>query len=387
MEFGHKIKNEWLLNDEVTFLNHGSFGATPLMVLKAKEEIERRLEREPLSFFLEEYPVLLKESLSKLAKFVGADEKNLVLVENATTGVNTILRSLEKELKPGDGIITPNHVYQGVWNTMKFIAERTGAIANKFEIPFPIINNDKIIDIVSNQINTNTKIIILDHIASPTSLIFPIKELIKICKSRGIITIIDGAHAPGMLELDLESLGADFYTGNCHKWMFTTKGCALLWVSKEMQDKIKPLTISLFHGNGFQEEFAWTGTKNPASWLSLTPAIDFYNWLGFEKVREYNHNLVCDATDLICKELNIMEHSGYDMLGFLSSIELPVKLKLNGNTTMALRNHFMKEYNIELSFHSLGNKIYFRISSQVYNEIGDYQKLIFAIKDFISKHK
>jgi len=145
-----------------------------------------------------------------LAKFVNAKEKNLVLIENATTGVNTILRSLERELKTGDEIITPNHVYQGVRNAMKFISERTGAKAVEFDIPFPVVDNDKIIEIITNQINSKTKILILDHIASPTALIFPIEELIKICKSKGIITIIDGAHAPGMLELNLETLGADF---------------------------------------------------------------------------------------------------------------------------------------------------------------------------------
>src|SRR3989339_344173 len=387
MEFGYKIKNEWLLDDEVTFLNHGSFGATPLKVLQAKEEIERRLEREPLSFFADEFPVLLKESISRLAKFVNANEENLVLVENATTGINTILMSLEKELKPGDEIITPNHVYPGIRNTMKFIAERTGAKAIEFDIPFPVIDNDKIVEIITQQINSKTKIIILDHIASPTALIFPIEGIIRICKSKGIITIIDGAHAPGMLELNLESLGADFYTGNCHKWMFTPKGCALLWVSKEWQNRINPLAISLFHGNGFQEEFAWTGTKNPSPWFSLSPAIDFYNSLGFEKLREYNHKLICDATDLICRELNVTEHAKYDMLGFISSIELPIKITIDEKTTMELRNHFMKEYRIELPFHTLNNKVFFRISAQVYNEIDDYKRLVSALKDFISKIK
>ncbi len=387
MEFGYRIKNEWLLDDGVTFLNHGSFGATPLKVLQAKEEFERRLEREPFTFFIEEYNVLLIESLSKLAKFVGSKEENIVLVENATTGVNTVLRSLEKELKPGDEIITPNHVYHGVWNTMKFIANRTGAKAVEFDIPFPVVNNELIIEKIINQITPKTKIIILDHIASPTALIFPVKEIIELCRSKGIITIIDGAHAPGMLELNIESLGADFYTGNCHKWMFTPKGCALLWISKEWQSKINPLVISLFHGNSFQEEFAWTGTKNPAPWLSLSPAIDFYNALDFTKVREYNHKLVCDATELICSELKINEHANYDMLGFMSSIELPVKMKIDEKTTMELRNHFMKKYWIELPFHIFDNRIFFRISAQVYNEIDDYKKLVSALKDFITKNK
>ncbi|MBI5326403.1 MAG: aminotransferase class V-fold PLP-dependent enzyme [Ignavibacteriae bacterium] len=387
MEFGNKIKSEWLLDDNVTFLNHGSFGATPIKVLKAKEEIERRLEREPLSFFADEYFVLLKESVSKLSKFIGAKEENLVLVENATTGVNTVLHSLEKELKPGDEIITTNHVYQGVRNTMEYICKKTGAKAIEIDIPFPNADNKLIIEKIRDKINEKTKILIIDHIASPTALIFPIKELIDFCRSKGILTLVDGAHAPGMLDLNLEMIGADFYTGNCHKWMFTPKSCAFLSVSKKWQSMIKPLTISLFYGKSFSEEFAWTGTKNPAPFLSLSPAIDFYNSLNFDNVKDYNHNLVCEATEFICKELNIPEFPDFEMLGFMASIEFPVKVPMNEHLTMELRNHFMKEYKIELSFHILNSKVFFRISSQVYNEIEDYKKLVTAMKDFISKNK
>jgi isopenicillin-N epimerase len=387
MDFGYNIKKEWLLDNGVTFLNHGSFGATPIKVLEAKEEYERRLEREPLSFFLEEYPHLLKKSLLKLADFVGASTDDIVLVDNATTGVNTVLRSLENELNPGDEIITPNHVYHGIRNTMRYFSEKTGTKFIEFDIPFPTVDNKIIINKINEQINNRTKILIVDHITSPTSLIFPIKEIIDLCRSKGIITIIDGAHAPGMLKLNLDELGADFYTGNCHKWMFTAKGCAFLWISKKWQNKIHPLVISLFYGNGIQSEFGWTGTKNPSSWLALSPAIDFYKTLGFDRICEYNHKLICEATELICDELDIHKHSDYNMLGFMSSIEFPVKMVINTRTTMDLRNQFMRDYKIELSFHNLNDKIFFRISSQVYNEIDDYKKLIPAIKDFISKNR
>jgi isopenicillin-N epimerase len=382
MKFGHQILNEWYLDENVVFLNHGSFGAAPKVVLNKYFEILQKLEKQPVSFFIDEYPLLITEAARRLAGFVGAKEENLVFVENATTGVNTVLRSLMLELKPGDDILTTNHEYPGIKNTIQFVSEKTGAKIVEADIPFPIESSEQIIDIIKKSLNDKTRIAVFDHVTSPTALIFPVKELIELCRENNTISIIDGAHVPGMFDLNIEELNPDFYTNNCHKWLFTPKGCALLWVNEKYHDKINPLSISLEYKKGFRNEFAWTGTKNPASWLAVPFAIDFYEGYGKNDIMSHNHGLIVKARNAIADELNLSIPTKDNMLGTMATMPFPGNYDINDNIIIELRKQFYNKYRIELPFMAFNNKLWFRISAQIYNEIGDYYKLIDAIRDF-----
>ncbi|MGA2297440.1 MAG: aminotransferase class V-fold PLP-dependent enzyme, partial [FCB group bacterium] len=295
MEFGHKIRNKWLLDENITFINHGSFGATPIKVLGAANRYTEELEREPLKFILEDYFGLIRKTADKIASFFGTKEENLVFVDNATTGVNTVLRALQHQFKPGDELLTVNHVYPAVRNAMQYIADVTGAKYVEIDIPFPTGGNEQIIEIVKKSLTTKTKIAIFDHITSSTGIIFPVKELAELCRQNGTYCLIDGAHAPGMLDLNIPDINADWYVGNLHKWLFAPKGCAILWASDYTKDLIHPLSISLEYKQGFTHEFDWTGTKNPAPFLAASDALDFYNELGKNEIISYIHNLAVDA--------------------------------------------------------------------------------------------
>jgi isopenicillin-N epimerase len=375
--YGNQIKNLWHLNPEVTFLNNGSFGASPKVVLEAYNDWNRRLEEQPLQFLLDEYPALINSAADKLGNFLGAKGDDIVFIENATTAVNSVIRSLTG-FNEKDEILITNHVYPAVRNAMHYISEISGVKINEIEIPFPIVSNEQIIEIVSKNLKNNTKLALFDHISSPTGVIFPVKELTNICKQNGTLVFIDGAHAPGMIDLDIESIGADFYTGNCHKWLFAPKSCAFLWCKPELQESIHPLVISLFYKNGFKEEFNWTGTKNPAPWLSIGAALDFYEKYGNLNIRNYNHNLTIEARDLLLDGAMPPTHD--NMLGSMATLPLECNYTPNHESTLLIRKKLLSEYHIEIPIMNFNNRLWYRISCQIFNELKEYEKLKEALK-------
>jgi isopenicillin-N epimerase len=381
MNYGKEIIGNWFMSPDYTYLNHGSFGAAARCVLKKASEIESYIESHTMGFFMEEYPNLLAESKQHIADFVNVPNEDLVFVENATTGVATVLRSLMYDLKAGDKILLTNHIYTGVDNTLDYLSKKNGVELVRIDIPFPIKSNEEIISAVKKEISSGIKIAVFDHIASATALIFPIKELCELCRENGVISIIDGAHAPGMLDLDISSLGSDFFVGNCHKWLFTQKGCAILYVSKAMQEKIHPLTISNFYGQGFQMEFGWTATKNVVPWLTFPTALEFYKSLGDSELRQHNHSLVLAGGDLIYKTLNTKPTAPNDMIGAILTCDLPEKFNKVNPDTFGLWKMFMEKHKIEIMFVNFADKLRFRISAQAYNELEDYEKLCQALKE------
>ncbi|MEI6089868.1 MAG: aminotransferase class V-fold PLP-dependent enzyme [bacterium] len=333
MKYGKKLIGNWFMSPEFTYLNHGSFGAAARCVLDKAIEIERKIESHTMGFFMEEYPNILQESKQQIADFVNVPNEDLVFVENATTGVATVLRSLMFDLRAGDKILVTNHIYTGVDNTLDYLCKKFEVELVRVDIPFPIRSKEEIISAVKKEITSGIKIAVFDHITSATGLIFPIKELCEQCRENGVISLIDGAHAPGMLDLDISSFGCDFFVGNCHKWLYTQKGCAILYVSKSMQEKIHPLTISNFYGQGFQMEFAWTATKNVVPWLTVPTALEFYKSLGDSELRQHNHNLVLAGGELIYKTLNTMPTAPNEMIGTILTCDLPEKFnKVNPDT-------------------------------------------------------
>jgi isopenicillin-N epimerase len=272
----------WTIDDSIVFLNHGSFGACPKPVLEAQSELRARMERQPLQFISRDLEPLLDAARGELAAFVGADADDLAFVPNATAGVNTIVRSLE--FQAGDELLTTDHAYNACRNALK-LHEPRGVKIVIASVPWPIRDEQQVIDAVMAAVTPRTKLFLLDHVTSPTGLIFPAAKLVKLLSDRGIDTIVDGAHVPGMLRLEVKAIGAAYYTGNCHKWLCTPKGSAFLHVRRDKQAAIRPLGIS--HGanaprtdrSRFRLEFDWGGTVDPTPWLCIPVALKFFREL------------------------------------------------------------------------------------------------------------
>lgn len=378
MKYGKSLAHLFQLDKSITFLNHGSFGATPKLILANQYNWNLKIETQPVLFYTDTYPKLIRESIGDLADFIGSGNSNLTYIENATTGVNTVLRSLIPEFLKGGEITLTNHAYPAVKNTARYISSFSGAKINEIDIPIPIESNDQILDIIKNNLSESTKIAIFDHISSASGIVFPIKEIIEICHKKGIKVLVDGAHAPGMVDLNINELNADWYTGNCHKWLFAPKGCAFLWTSEENQHFTHPLTISLEYEQGYEKEFDWTGTKNPAAWLSTTAAINFYKEYGNANIRTYNNGLVNEAAKLIEEETDFIRVAPIENTG--SILSFMKKKVVTKEETAALRKKLLNVFRIEIPIFPYKEYIIFRISGQIYNQTDDYQKLIAGIK-------
>src|SRR3990167_1371429 len=273
------MRELWPLERGVIFLNHGSFGACPAEVLRQQAALRDEMEAEPVRFLSRELDDRLAGARQALAAFVGADADDLAFVANATGGVNAVLRSLR--FSPGDELLTTDHAYNACRNALDFAASRAGARVLVAMIPFPLAAPEEVVEAVLAHVTPRTRLALLDHITSPTGLVLPIERLVAALAGRGVEVLVDGAHAPGMVPLDLGVLGAAYYSGNCHKWLCAPKGSAFLWVRRDRQPDIRPLTIS--HGasatrpgrSRFRLEFDWTGTDDPTAWLTVPRAIEY----------------------------------------------------------------------------------------------------------------
>jgi isopenicillin-N epimerase len=376
----------WTLDASVIFLNHGSFGACPKAVLAAQQSLRSRLELEPLRFFGREWEPLLDNARSKLAEFVGADSQDLVFIPNATTGVNSVLRSLW--FSPGDEILTTNHEYNACRNALDFIASRTGARIVVVHIPFPLDSPQQVLAAVIERVTANTRLALLDHITSQTGLIFPIQQLVKELQQRGVDTLVDGAHAPGMIPLNLREIGATYYTGNCHKWLCAPKGAAFLYVQRDKQSDIRPLTIS--HGANsprtdktrFQLEFDWTGTDDPTPYMCVPEAIAFMGSLlpgGWSELMQRNHQLVLEARQILCEVLEVQPPCPEEMIGSMAVLPMPAAWE--NRNFMSVHDELFDQFGIQVQVMPWPEKprLLVRVSAQIYNTLAQYKYLAKAL--------
>jgi isopenicillin-N epimerase len=375
------LRDAFLLEPGIAYLNHGSYGATPRVVLAAAETWRRRMEAQPARFMRELGP-LLRRAASRLAGFMGARGEDLVFVDNATGGVNAILRSLD--LKPGDALLTTTHVYGAVRKTMQYVASRTGAVVVEAAVPFPVAGEDEIVAAVTRHFSAKTRLLVLDHIASPTALVLPVPRIVAAAKAQGIAVLIDGAHAPGMLALDIQALGADFYVGNCHKWLFAPKGCAFLWAAPLAQGTIHPLVISHGYGGGYLAEFDWTGTRDASAWLAIDTALDFIETIGFDALRARNHALMQAAATLLGETWGTRPGAPFSLLGAMATIELPSSAPFTAlpptlDSVVKINAHLWEQHRIEVPAVAFADRFWVRISAQIYNDIADYRRLADAL--------
>ena len=380
----------WPLERGVAFLNHGSYGACPREVLDCQAELREEMEAEPVRFLGRELDDRLDAARAALAAFVGADPDDLAFISNATSGVNAVLRSLA--LSPGDELLTTDHAYGACRNTLDFVAARTAAKVTVAVIPFPVVSADAIVDAVVAKVTPRTRLALLDHITSPTGFVLPMERLIAELGRRGVDTLVDGAHAPGMIALDLRALGATYYSANCHKWICAPKGSAFLWVRRDRQADIHPLTIS--HGatavrpdrSRFRLEFDWTGTQDPTAWLTVPKAIEYMGGLvpgGWPALMARNRALALAARELLCVAAGSPPLCPDAMIGSLASVILPDRPTKETGWRLRdpLQVRLFDQWGIEVPIMRWPVKRLLRVSAQLYNSPEQYAHLAQALRE------
>ena len=367
----------WCLDPSIAYLNHGSYGACPRAVLERQRSLQLEMEREPVDFLSRELPGRLQSARSALARFVGAETADLVFVPNATTAVNAVLRSLE--FAPGDEVLATSHTYAACRNALDDVASRTGARVVTAPLPFPVRSDDELIAAVMACVSPRTRLALLDHVTSPTALVLPIARLVRELRALDIETLVDGAHAPGMVPLALGELGAAYYTGNAHKWLCAPKGAAFLHVRSDRQRELHPTVISHGYGAGLQAEFDWIGTFDPSAWLCVPAAIDYLGTLlpgGWPKLMAINRGLALEARADLCESLGIDPPCPESMIGSMASVVLPraasgaAASRLEGDAlTGWFRDRGVETWLSRRPFNLL------RVSAQLYNSIALVHRL------------
>jgi len=394
MRFGRDMLQYWTLDPDVTYLNHGTVGAVPRCVLAAQQAIRDEMERQPSRFMLRDLsglvglpkrePTRLRRAAAAVAEFLGARGDDLVFVDNATTGVNAVLRSLA--LEPGDEILLTDHSYGGVVRAAAFIARERRAEVRTVRVPYPQFDRDRLVHEVSQAIGPRTRIAVLDHITSESALIFPLEKLAACCHDRGVAVLADGAHAPGTLALDVPALGVDWYSANLHKWAHAPRSCGVLWAHPDRQAGLHPPVISWGLDQGFLAEFDWVGTRDPSPWLAAPAGIAFLRELGFDEVRRHNHDLVWRAAkDLTARWGTALERDEASV-GSMVTVPLPDSLGATAEDAARLRDALLDEDHIEVQVHAGQRRLWVRVSAQVYNDSTDIERLGDAIARRIHRH-
>jgi isopenicillin-N epimerase len=382
-----------MLDGNVVFLNHGSFGSCPRPVLEYQQRLRDRLERQPVQFLVRDLEPMLDEARAALARFVGAGPDDLVFVPNATSGVNTVLRSLAFE--PGDELLVTDHEYNACRNALNFAAERAGARVVVAPIPFPLQSVSQITEAILGRVTSRTRLALLDHVTSPTAMILPVADLVRELSRRGIDTLVDGAHAPGMVPLNLSDMGAAYYTGNCHKWLCGPKGAGFLQVRADRQKEIRPLAIS--HGANSQRtdrsrfllEFSWTGTGDPSACLSVPESLREIGSLlpgGWPAVMSRNHELALAARNVLSRALEIEPPCPEECVGSMAALPLPdacpdeAPVDHFGRDRLQARLHTEHGVEVPVFWWPAQPKRLLRVSAQLYNSLPQYEKLAVALK-------
>ena len=375
------MKDWFLLDPDITFLNHGSYGACSKPVFKEYQDWQKKLEDQPVQFMTNQVYSAMEKSRESTSQFVGCDDEELVFFQNPTTAVTNVIYNLD--LKPGDEVLMSNHEYGALVRAWKMWGEKTRVNIIQQDISMPVTTEENFIEDFWTGVTDQTKVIFLSHITSSTALIFPIEKIIKLAKEQNILTIIDGAHVPAHIPLNIHELGCDFYTGACHKWLCAPKGSSFLFVKKEHQDWVKPVVVSWGKDGDdpspseFIQNFQWQGTRDMSAFLTIPTAINFY----IKEIRPYQESckkIIQDTYSEFPSVLNTEPISaGREWLAQLVAHPLPKNIPSN------LKKRLWKEYQIEIPVFEWSGQEFVRVSIQVYNTQKDVDLLMSALRSLI----
>jgi isopenicillin-N epimerase len=372
------LRELFILDPAVIYLNHGSFGACPRPVFQAYQEWQLQLERNPMDFLDRRASELMAEARAVLAKYVGCGPDDLVYFPNPTTAINMIARSLK--LGTGDEILTTDHEYGAVDRTWRFICNRRGARYVRRAVPLPIPEDESFVEYFWSGVNDHTRVIFISHITSPTAIKFPVKEICARAREAGILTIVDGAHAPGQIPLRLAELAADLYTGACHKWLCAPKGASFLYARPEVKNTLEPLVVSWGWGaeqpgtSRLVDYHEWQGTRDLAAFLSVPAAIEFQHKYQWDEVRRRCIELAAETRDRLLEFFGtamLTQYQGWALQ--MAAVELP-------EPDHDIQRRLREEHNIEVLVHQWNNRSFIRFSFQGYNDTADADSLIGAVQ-------
>lgn len=350
-------------------LNHGSFGAVPRVVRLEQDRIRAEIERNPTKFYSEDLPPAMRRMAGELPKRFGGQSDDWVFCENATAAVSAVLYAID--LKPGDEILTTSHAYGAVLKAMALVAARRGAQLKLATLPAILESEDEVVDAVAQAIGPRVRLLVVDHITSATAAIFPVARLATLARSAGIPILVDGAHAPGQIPLDVPALGADWYTGNAHKWLFAPRGCGLLWTAPGRQDVTRPAVLSHGTDHGYIAAFDWVGTRDPSAWLCFETAAQAHDGFGGASLMARNVELAARAAQELSAALDARTAAPAQMRAAMATLVLEDR-QVTDEEALALRYALSKEHQVMVPVHGFGGRLCFRISAQIYNNSEDY---------------
>ena len=387
-----RLRLSWSLDPKTIFLNHGSYGAVPKVVLEAQRKLEDEIERDPVEFMMDAYPVCIGEARQSLAKFVGANPERIAFIRNATEGINALFKSLP--LGQNDEVLVSSHGYNACIEAIRHCANMRGFDVKTWQLPWPEPTSKDIEESLLERLSANTKVVVIDHITSPTALRLPIERLILLLQERGIITVVDGAHGPGQEVLDLNELGADYYIGNLHKWLCNPRGTAFLYNRTPEERPIYPVVIS--HGssawvkprlNHFCEAFDWAGTQNPSAWCTVPETI---TWFESQKTNEGNSLIESNRQRATAVANHFVEHPlAQTRLApdqRLAMVLLEIRPEAETfvptlpNQKSPLQQRLYEEFDIQVPVISIENRTYLRLSIHGYVRERDIEALDRALK-------
>jgi isopenicillin-N epimerase len=378
--YGPALRKLWPLESGVTYLNHGGYGVTPDEIMKVQAEWRLRIERNPTAFMTAEYPKAIRDAAGLLARYVGAEADDLVFVDNSTTGCNAVLRSLD--FKPGDEIVVNNLTYGAIVKAARYVASRTGAVIVTVDIPLPVRHEEDILAAFERSFTDRTRLVIVDHIVSPAGLVMPVRRLSNLAHSRDIPVLVDGAHAPGNVPLNVTRTGADWYVANCHKWLFAPRACGFLWTNGPARNGIHPLAISHGYEQGLAAEFDWTGTRDPSAFLSVPAAIAFHDRLGGRELMARNAELAYEMGTKLASSLKTNVAAAPSMFAAMVAVRLPKTLAESQADALALRAWLSQTRNIEVALGYYADSAWLRLGVQAYNDINDVEAVAAALLSY-----
>jgi isopenicillin-N epimerase len=363
----------WQLDPEITYLNHGSFGALPIEVADATSQLRLEVERDPADLLVRRLPGRIDEIRGRVAELLGGDPVDLVFVDNATAGTATVLGTLAHSWSPGDEVLSTDHCYNAVGTQLGVLADRYGVSPVFAHVPMDVTSPAEVVATIVERITDRTRLLVVDGIASASGLHFPVTEIVAAAHAHDVPVLVDAAHMPGHVEVDLAATNADFWVGNLHKWVCAQRAVAVMAVAPRWQEVIRPLVASHGYAEGFHAAFDWTGTHDPVPLLSVSPALDYWDKLGWEAVRTQQRELVDTGAEVLASALGTTSPKPPGMTAAMRIVELPVELSAAQGDALGAR--LLAEHRFEVACLSLYGRRWLRVCGQVYNTPGDYERL------------
>lgn len=370
---GQVDATDWLLDPDVAYLNHGAFGALPRAVAKRADELRLAMEANPMNLMARTLAGQIDEVRQRVGELLGADAAGLVFVPNATTGTATVIAALAATFEPGDELLTTDHRYQAVHTQFARTNVERGTTTVVAHVPLDLSSAAEVVEAIASRITARTKLLVIDAIASPTGFVFPVDLIVAAAHERGVPVLVDAAHAPGQIAVDLETTGADFWTGNLHKWVCCPRGQAILQVTPKWRETIRPFVASHGFADGLHDAFDWTGTFDPTNLLAVPAALDFWEAIGWEEMRRRQRATVDDGAQRVAAAINTRVPVSEQFRAAMRVVELPQVLQ--AEQMRALELSLSEKFRVEISAMTIHGRSYVRVCGQVYNTPDDYERL------------